>query len=133
MLTSERYWSVPESAQLLFHHLILVVDDYGNTHAGYFVVRSKCYAGRHIENSVIDKLLTLLADVDLIRIYEVEAVRYLHIPRFRQRLRITKRKFPPSPWDTKQLDTDKSDGQRSDAGQTDDGHASAEGKGSEGK
>ena len=131
LLTSERYWSVPESAQLLFHHLISVVDDYGNGPAGHFAIRSKCYAGRHIDNAVIEKLVTLLADVDLIRLYRVADVGYLHIPRFRQRLRITKHKFPASPWDKEQTLNEKNVRQMLDTSQTGDGQLSAEVKRSE--
>lgn len=119
LLTSERYWSVPEAAQLLFHHLLLIVDDFGNVHAGHFTIRSKCYAGRHCDDKVIDKLLGLLADVDLIRMYQVSDAPYLHIPRFRQRLRHFTNRYPGSEWDQiKDLPKKPPDARQSDVGRT---------------
>lgn len=129
-LVSERYWSVPEPAQLLFHHLMSVADDYGNCSGVHFWIKQKCYTGRHMDNQVLDTLLSALQDVDLIRLYEYGLVRYIHIPRFRQRLRQKHRKWPESPYEKQTLDV-KNVSHMPDTGQAHDGHVHVEVKRSE--
>jgi len=49
---------------------------------------------------VAAKVLERLVDHDLVRLYDLDGKRYLHVPRFAQRLRYVKRVFPLSPWTT---------------------------------
>lgn len=124
ILSSERYWSVSNDSKLLFLHILLVADDFGNAHGSHFSLRTKCFAGHQVENAVIDRLLDQLVAVDLVRLYEVDEVRYVHIPRFRQRLRHVKRVYPISPWHTNNELAEKTP----DARQTHVGRTSAEEK-----
>ena len=52
------------------------------------------------DRSAVPEILEKLVAADLIRLYEADGKRYLHIPRYRQRLRYLGRLFPLSPWTT---------------------------------
>lgn len=134
ILTSERYCSVTRDAKLLFFHLMLSADNYGNFSGKNFTIRVRCFPGEQIHPDHVDKWLGELHDQDLIRFYEVAESRYLHIPRFRQRLRETMPKYPLSPWNSdeeKQWVSQKNVRQRTDSSQSDDRSRAAEGKGRE--
>jgi len=67
----------------------------------------------------MEALLSELADQDLIRLYEVKGMRYIFLPRFKQRLRYINSKYPEPPeglsdlvikkTDSKQAETPKED------------------------
>lgn len=97
MLESERYHNLTsDTARLAFVHFILKADDLGNCEATNLFLRRNIFL-TNISNEAATKILCELADEDLIRIYEIDAKRYVHIPRFRQRMRHVKRVNPRPP------------------------------------
>jgi hypothetical protein len=96
LLRSHRYRTLTsDTVRMLFMHLLLCVDALGN---GEATTTAVCDAiGRPVDDPTVSKWLAELADCDLIRVYVVDGKRYLHIPRFRQRLRYLKGKHPRPP------------------------------------
>jgi hypothetical protein len=109
LLTSERYWSVSLQAQQLYIHLVLCVDDAARFSGKNFTLRSACFPGRPMEALAMEKMLTELADVDLVRLYTVGFERYVFIPRFRNRRRyVGSSKYPVPPIEINDLAEEKS-------------------------
>jgi hypothetical protein len=52
--------------------------------------------------AAIAEILESLVSADLVRLYEMDGKRLIHIPRYRQRLRYFGRICPPSPWTTEE-------------------------------
>ncbi len=50
--------------------------------------------------TAIDQTIAKLIAVDLLRTYEADSKRYLHLPRYKQHLRYVSRICPLSPWTT---------------------------------
>ena len=97
MLDSERYLGLSsDTARMLFVHFVLVADDLGNAEASDLFIRRRLLP-HGTTPSAIATLLSELGDADLIRVYENADKRYVHIPRFRQRLRYTKSAHPRPP------------------------------------
>lgn len=97
LLDSDRYCSLSsDTARMLFIHFLLTADDLGNAEATSRLIRTRLLPAGGSDEA-ITKLLSELADADLVRVYEVEGKRYVHIPRFRQRLRSIKRAHPRPP------------------------------------
>ena len=101
LLESERWLRLKDNAdRLAFIALLLRADSLGNFSADLFrLVRLWRDFGISTEEHAA-KTLSELVDQDLVRLYEVDGVRLLHIPRFQQRVRYLTRIFPPSPWTT---------------------------------
>jgi hypothetical protein len=101
LLDSERWINLKDNAdRVAYIALLLRCDVFGNYVASE-VRLIRLWRDYGINNSqLVAKTLDELAEQDLVRLYAVDNSPYLHIPRFRQRLRYTAtRKFPPSPWD----------------------------------
>lgn len=96
LLDSERYWSVTIEARQLFWHLMLLADDFGCITFAPVFIRRRCF-DEMPSQSKLTKLIEQLVDADLIRSYKVGNGIYGFIPRFRQKLRIDKPKYPPPP------------------------------------
>jgi hypothetical protein len=103
LLASDRWLSLKDNAdRLAFVACLLTCDTLGNMEGS---PHRLCRLWRdysigthaHVEQTVLN-----LSDCDLIRVYEVDAKRYLHIPRFRQSRRYLGRLHPLSPWTTDQ-------------------------------
>lgn len=109
LLTSERYWAVSDEAKLLYIHLLLCADDTARYTGKNFSLRTKCFPGRGMEASRLENILIELSDQDMIRLYMVGNDRFVFIPRFRQRLRYTKSKYPAPPNEINDLPIEKSD------------------------
>jgi hypothetical protein len=120
LLTSERYWAVSIHARQLFVHLMLSVDDFGCYTGANFAIRARCYPVEKPEPDSVERMLQELIDQDLVRAYHVHGVRYLWIPRFRQRMRMRRLKYPQPPFPEFNELTEK----MPDIGQTDDGQMS---------
>ena len=93
MLESESILSLPVEARWLYVTILLSADDVGLFEATSFKLARRA----DIRRESGDKLLSMLADADLIRLYEVDGKRYGFIPKFRQRLQIKRSKFPTPP------------------------------------
>lgn len=93
LLESEAVLSVPVEARWLFVTIMLSADDVGLFEATEFRLGRRADVSR----DSVGRLLVMLADVDLIRLYEVGGKRYGFIPRFRQRVQIKSTKHPLPP------------------------------------
>jgi hypothetical protein len=96
MLESEAILSLPIEARWLYVTILLSADDVGLFEATSFKLARRA----DIRRESGDKLLQMLADADLIRLYEAEGKRYGFIPKFRQRIQI---KYPKHPLPPKTL------------------------------
>lgn len=99
LLNSDRFLSLPDNtARMCYVACLLTADDRGNLEASpAALVRLWRDFGVNGNDKAIDTA-QFLADKDLIRLYDVDSKRYLHVPRFQQRMRSFKRACPPSPW-----------------------------------
>lgn len=93
MLESESILSLPIEARWLYVTILLSADDVGLFEATSFKLARRA----DIRRESGDKLIQLLADNDLIRLYEVDGKRYGFIPKFRQRLQIKRSRYPHPP------------------------------------
>ena len=93
LLESERVQTMPVEARWLFVSILLTADDLGLFEAGAF--RLARHAG--IEMGPCQIHMQALVDADLIRLYEVSGRRLGFVPRFRQKLKILRTKFPMPP------------------------------------
>jgi hypothetical protein len=93
MLDSESVLSLPVEARWLFVTILLSADDLGIFEATSFRLARKA----DINRDIADKLLTMICDSDLIRLYEVDGKRFGFIPKFRQRIRLRALKHPLPP------------------------------------
>jgi len=109
LLHSERYWSVSVSARIFFVHLMLVVDDTARFSGNNFSLRSACFPEQGVTPKALERMLAELISVDLVRTYDLDAARFIFIPRFRQRLRFLKSKYPSPPIEVNDLVTEKTD------------------------
>ncbi|MBU3539048.1 hypothetical protein [Polynucleobacter sp. UK-Gri1-W3] len=108
LLTSEAYWNVCDEAKILFVHLLLCADDTARYTGNNWSLRARCFSGRSMEANRMEVLLSELADQDLVRLYDSAGVRFIFIPRFQQRLRYPKSKFPAPPAGISDLPIEKS-------------------------
>jgi hypothetical protein len=93
MLDSERVLALPVEARWLYVTILLSADDLGLFEATSFKLARRA----DIKREAGEKLLTMLADSDLVRLYDVGDKRYGFVPRFRQRIQIKRLKHPPPP------------------------------------
>jgi hypothetical protein len=93
MLESERVHSVPVEARWLFAVVMLLADDVGLFEVNWFKLSRKS----GIDQKVCEKLLPLLADADLVRMYQASGKTYGFVPRFGQRLQIKRVRHPIPP------------------------------------
>lgn len=97
IMDSDRYLDLSsDTARLLFLHLVLLADDLGNVEVLPRFLRRRALISVSTD-AAVGKLLSELADNDLIRLYEHGGKPYAHIPRFGQRLRYMNGKHPRPP------------------------------------
>lgn len=90
ILESEAVLSLPVEGRWLFMTILLSADDLGLFEATSFRLARKA----DIRRELADKLLQMIADSDLVRLYQHSGKTYGFIPRFRQRLQIKRSKHP---------------------------------------
>ncbi len=96
LLRSHRYVSLSnDTTKLLFLHLMLSSDSLSNAEATTTAL--SLAMGRHITEGAAGTMLNELGDHDLVRVYENQGKRYVHIPRSRQRIRYLSGKHPRPP------------------------------------
>jgi hypothetical protein len=98
LLESPRFLALKDNAdRLAYIALLLSADDLGNFDGDLFRLarlwRDFGINGRELAA----KTLAELVEADLVRMYQVDGKHYLHVPRFRQRLRYVNGKFPRPP------------------------------------
>lgn len=82
--------SLPVEARWLYVSILLSADDVGLFEATPFRLARRA----DVQRNHADKLLAMLADADLVRLYEVDGKRYGFIPRYGQRLQIKRCRHP---------------------------------------
>lgn len=129
LLQSPRFLALKDNAdRLAYIALLLSADDLGNFDADLFRLTRMWRDFGISTRELAAKTLAELADTDLVRVYSVDGKQYVHIPRYRQRLRYTVGKFPrpPAEVDTCKISTLQEKRQtavrpKTDHGQTADG------------
>lgn len=101
-MESEAVLSLPVEGRWLFVIIILCADDVGLFEATEFKLARRADVNRELAN----KLMQMLADADLIRLYVVDGKRYGFVPKFRQRLQIQTSRHPLPPREIYQDDSD---------------------------
>ena len=93
LLGSERVQGLPVEGRWLFVAMMLMADDLGLLELNSFKVCREA----NLNDKVVEKLLGMMVDVDLIRVYEKQGKRWAYIPKFGQRLQIKRAKCPLPP------------------------------------
>lgn len=102
LLGSERVQGLPAEGRWLFVAMMLMADDLGLLELNSFKVCREA----NLNDKVVEKLLGMMVDVDLIRVYEKQGKRWAYIPKFGQRLQIKRAKCPLPPMELLQGDED---------------------------
>lgn len=103
-LDSDRLAAVSEPAEVLFYRLIMLADDFGRFDGRMSVIRSRAFSLRQsVPEEEVSARMQELCKVGLIHSYSVSGKPYISIPRFGQRQRAEKSKFP-APTDERQTD-----------------------------
>jgi hypothetical protein len=98
LLQSPRFLALKDNAdRLAYIALLLSADDLGNFDADLFRLMRLWRDFGISTRELAAKTLAELADTDLVRVYSVDGRQYVHLPRYRQRLRYTVGKFPRPP------------------------------------
>lgn len=134
LLDSERYWSLPtDSCRMLFTHLLLRADDLGLFKAANYTIRATCFGLDPPTPETVARMLHELERVDLVRFWKSDGIEYGFVPRFGQRLRIVKSKFPLPPANIRDSEINEIISKMTDGRQTHVGHPSVEVKRNESK
>ena len=97
-MDSDAINSLSPDAERFFLRLCLAADDYGRFDARPALLKSQLFPLReNLRSTDIAAWLAECEKTGLVRCYEVAGKRYLLIPKFNQRLRIKKAKFPDPP------------------------------------
>lgn len=93
ILESEAVLSLPAEARWLYVSILLSADDVGLFEATPFKLARRA----DVRRELADRLVQMLADSGLVRLYVVDGKRYGFIPRFGQRLQIKRIRHAPPP------------------------------------
>lgn len=93
LMESEAVLSLPAEGRWLYVTILLSADDVGLFEATEFKLARRADVNRDLAG----KLMIMLADAGLIRLYEVDSKRYGFVPKFRQRVQIKTTRFPLPP------------------------------------
>ena len=93
LMESEAVLSLPVEARWLFVIIMLSADDVGLFEATEFKLARRADVNRELAG----KLMQMIGDADLVRLYVVDGKRYGFIPKFRQRVQIKSTKHPLPP------------------------------------
>lgn len=111
LLDSDRFLGLPDNtARMCFVACMLTADDRGNREASSGAL-VRLWRDLGVDsNAKAEDIAQFLSDKDLVRLYESDGKRFMHIPRFGQRLRSFKRACPVSPWCEKSDESTNSSG-----------------------
>jgi len=96
LLTSWRYERLSSDGKLFFYHVMLCADDLGCIELGPTYLRRRVLFSQDSDERIA-KLISELADVDLLRPYQTNRTCYGFIPNFRQRVQVKYAKYPLPP------------------------------------
>lgn len=98
---SDRWLDLPsDSHRLSYIGLLPIADDFGNLEGGPRRVYRHLNGFTQIKTEADSiKVMSDLADADMVRRYEVDGREYWHLPRFTTHRQYIVRRCPPSPWD----------------------------------
>jgi hypothetical protein len=100
LLESDRWLELRDNtARVCYMVCLLTADDAGNMEGTSARLRRLWRDYGIDSDDKVNRILGELSDTDLVRIYEHDSKRYLHIPRFRQFIRHVRSRHPASPWD----------------------------------
>ena len=108
IITSEPVNSLSWGAEVFYRRLFSIVDDYGRHDGRPVVLRALLYTLKidSVSDDDIGGWLTECASVGLITVYKVKQNQYIEIPKFGQRTRANKSKWPsPDDDDCQSLDS----------------------------
>jgi len=93
---SEEIDSLSWFEEVLFYRLIVTCDDYGRYDGRAKVIKGTCFPLKDITEKDIDKALSKLSAVGLVKIYEIQEKPYLQLITWgeHQRIRNQKSKYP---------------------------------------
>lgn len=99
ILTSERVNSLNWEAEVFYRRLMSVVDDFGRFSAHPSLLRAALFPLKldTVRDANMERLLSLVEQARLVRVYEVAGKRYLELLDFKQQVRAKESKFPPPP------------------------------------
>lgn len=100
ILTSERVNSLTWEAEVFYRRLMSVVDDFGRFTAHPSLLRAALFPLKldTVRDANMERLLALVEQARLVRVYEVAGKRYLELLDFKQQVRAKESKFPsPEP------------------------------------
>lgn len=128
LLDSEAVSRAGELAEVLFVRLMLVADDFARFDGRVTVICRRCWPGGGPQEDDVEERLQALARERLALLYEVDGKRFIYIPKFNQRTRAGKSKYPDPPAELLADYPHESDsGPSRDWHAPDDGQASASG------
>lgn len=105
ILTSERVNALNWEAEVFYRRLMSVVDDFGRFSAHPSLLRAALYPLKldTVRDANMERLLALVEQARLVRVYEVAGKRYLEMLDFKQQVRAKESKYPTPPPDDVQL------------------------------
>src|SRR4051794_28875220 len=93
LLNCDKYMGLPHSAQAFFLHLWVSADDFGLLQLSSLFIGRRCFRKRPSDGQ-LDRLIKLLKDAGLLRVYEFDGAKFAFIPNFGQRLQRFVAKYP---------------------------------------
>lgn len=105
ILTSERVNALNWEAEVFYRRLMSVVDDFGRFSAHPSLLRAALYPLKldTVRDANMERLLAIVEQASLVRVYEVAGKRYLEMLDFRQQVRAKESKYPHPPTDETQM------------------------------
>ena len=105
LFESERWLSLPsDTHRLVFIRLLAEIDGVGNMKGGqrriWRILRDSCHVKTPADST---KIMSELADADLVRRYDVDGDEYWHIPRHEGGKQWIYKDWPWSPWNDKNI------------------------------
>lgn len=96
ILTSERVNALDWEAEVFYRRLMSVVDDFGRYSAHPALLRAALYPLKLeiVRDATIERLLKIVEQASLVRVYEVESKRYVELLDFKQQVRAKTSKYP---------------------------------------
>lgn len=114
---SEEIDSLSWFEEVLFYRLIVICDDFGRYDGRAKIIKGSCFPLKDVTEKDIDRALSKLSAVGLVRVYEAQGRPYLQLVTWaeHQRIRNQKSKYPGYTCDCELLLSNDSKGQQKEA------------------